>query len=123
MLVVRCFPPFAPWRLGVKFRPTWQRGTSWLNALSGREQKENGGSSKGEKYFGCGNHPLVGGLRRPERSEGRRSPPTKGHADALLNCEKNNWPNVWPAPFSNPFSNRLTLVITHIFCVLVGMYL
>jgi hypothetical protein len=45
--------------------------------LSGREQKENGGSSKGEKYFGCGNHPS-----------------TKGHADAILNCEKNNWPNV-----------------------------
>ena len=27
--------------------------------LSGREQKENGGSSKGEKYFGCGNCPLM----------------------------------------------------------------
>jgi hypothetical protein len=37
---------------------------------------------------------LVEGLRRPERSEGRRSPSTKGHADAILNCEKNNWPNV-----------------------------
>jgi hypothetical protein len=61
--------------------------------LSGREQKENGGSSKGEKYFGCGNCPLIEGLRRPERSEGRRSPSTRGHADAMLNCEKNNWPN------------------------------
>jgi hypothetical protein len=66
----------------------------WAFSLSGREQKENGGSSKGEKYFGCGNYSLVEGLRRPERSEGRRSPSTKGHADAILNCEKNNWPNV-----------------------------
>ena len=49
-----------------------------LSLLSGREQKETGGSSKGDKGFGSRNCPLVEGLRRPERSEGRRKPSTKG---------------------------------------------
>jgi hypothetical protein len=61
--------------------------------LSGREQKENGGSSKGEKCFADENGPWVEGLRRPERSGGRRSPSTKGPSGFILNREKNNWPN------------------------------
>src|ERR1019366_10413162 len=48
--------------------------------LSGREQKENGGGSKGEKNFGGGNCPLIEGVRRAERSGGRRRPPTTGDA-------------------------------------------
>ena len=68
-------------------------------SVSGREQKENGGSSKGEKYFGYGNCPWVAGLRRPERSGGRRSPATQGHADAILNHEKKQLAKRLTGPF------------------------
>src|SRR5437870_4353745 len=74
----------------------------------GREQKETGGSSKGDKGFTYGNFPLVEGLRRPERSGGRRSPSTKGKFGLILIREKNNWPTVLPTPFSNTSSNSLT---------------
>src|ERR1700744_6628784 len=46
--------------------------------LSGREQKETGGSSKGDKGSASRNCPFVEGLRRPERSERRLKPVSKG---------------------------------------------
>src|SRR5208283_4212578 len=76
--------------------------------MSGRVQKGTGGSSKGDKSSTYVNCPLVEGLRRPERSGGRRRPSTKGQSGLILNCEKNNWPNVSPTHFSNTSSNSLT---------------
>ena len=46
--------------------------------VSGREQKGTAASSKGDRRGVVWNRPLVEGLRRPERSEGRRKPSTKG---------------------------------------------
>src|SRR5580658_8508913 len=76
--------------------------------VSGRVQKEKGASSKGEKGFAYENCPVVEGLRRPERSAGRRRPSTTGQSGLILSCEKNNWPNASPAPFSNTSCNSLT---------------
>src|SRR5580658_3790789 len=77
-------------------------------ASVGAGTNETGGSSKGDKWFAYGNCPLVEGLRRPERSGGRRRPSTKGPPGFILNHEKNNWPNASPTPFSKTSSNSLT---------------
>jgi len=45
------------------------------------------------------NHPLVEGLRRPERSEGRRSPSTKGWRWFILSCEKKQLAKRLAGPF------------------------
>src|ERR1700678_2118557 len=79
-----------------------------LFELSGRVQKGTGGSSKGDKSSTYVNSPLVEGLRRPERSGGRRRPSTKGESGLILHCEKNNWPNVSPTHSSKPSFNSLT---------------
>ena len=67
--------------------------------VSGREQKETAARSKGDRCFPYGNHPWVEGLRRPERSGGRRSPSTQGWFGVILKHEKKQLAKRLTTPF------------------------